>query len=261
VQNVLKKLRQQAAAGMAVESLVCKTTSKKSHTIMKSNQSELSTFPKAVRRGVSRLVVLASLGLAGLLAVPQARASSTLASVSVGEQTVGAINPGGTATFPVTVTRTGAGRLDVDLSISGLPAGATATFSPDELTFTGNKPDSLTSTLTITIPASLPLGCSSFTVTASEERHDNHGHNKKTAARQMYVGVGHICLTTTPNGTVTVGCAGKPGDVMVLQTTTNLTTASWTTIATNVTDASGWSTWPALDMTNCPCRFFRTVKP
>src|SRR5690242_4678181 len=103
---------------------------------MKSNQSELSALRNTVQRGASRLVLLAALGLAGVLAVPQARsAASVLTSVSVGEQVLGVINPGGTATFPVTVTRTGAGLLDVVLSVSDLPAGATATFSPALLTF------------------------------------------------------------------------------------------------------------------------------
>jgi hypothetical protein len=232
---------------------------------MRSNRSELSTIRKTVRRGTSRLVLLACLGLAGLLVVPQARSSSTLTSVNVGEQVIGVINPGGTATFPVTVTRTGAGRLDVSLSISGLPAGATATFSPNELTFTGNQPDSQTSTLTITTPASLPLGCCCFSVTASE---DDHDRSKKTTTKktttttnQMYVGVGHVCLTTLPNRTVRIGCAGQPGEVLLLQTTTCLATPSWTTIATNATDASGWFTWHDLDATNCPSHFYRTVKP
>src|SRR5206468_4280066 len=96
----------------------------KRHMIMKLNQSELDTLQNTVRRGFSRLAMLACLGLAGLLAVPQARCSSTLTSVSVGEQVVGVIDPGGAATFPVTVTRTGAGRIDISLTVSGLPAGA-----------------------------------------------------------------------------------------------------------------------------------------
>ncbi|MDB6109695.1 MAG: hypothetical protein JWR69_1445 [Pedosphaera sp.] len=246
---------------MAVERQVCKTTSKE-HIIMKSNQSELSTLRNSVRRGASRLVVLAALGLAGLLATPQARASSTLTSVSVGEQLIGVVNPGGTASFPVTVTRTGAGRLDVELSISGLPAGATATFLPAQVTFTGNKPDSQTAIVTITTPASFARGRSCFSVIATELDHnDHHPIKTATAANAMYVGVGHVCLTKMPDSTFRVGCAGAPGELLLLQSSPSIIAPVWTTIATNTTDASGWFTWQAPDTTNSQCRFYRTVKP
>jgi len=93
--------------------------------------------------------------------------SSQLVSVSVGSQT-GTLTSGtaGSATYTVTVTRTGSGLLEVILSNSTLPAGASATFTPNSFRFTGNTPTSNTSTLTITTSTTTPAGTTTFTVTA-----------------------------------------------------------------------------------------------
>ena len=64
------------------------------------------------------------------------------------------ILPGHSGTFTITITPPGNGYTGtITLSASGLPAGATATFSPNPVTLGGNHP--ATSTLTITIPASM----------------------------------------------------------------------------------------------------------
>jgi hypothetical protein len=70
-----------------------------------------------------------------------------------------AVNRGASATRAITITRTsftGA----VDLSASGLPAGVTASFSPDPTT--GN-----TSTLTVTASSTATLGTANVTVTGT----------------------------------------------------------------------------------------------
>lgn len=94
--------------------------------------------------------------------------ASTFVSIAVGGQT-GSLTYGsaGTATYLVTVNRSGSGNLDVALGISGLPAGATGSFSPSTVSFTGNTPSSKTSVLTISSVASTPAGTTTFTVTGT----------------------------------------------------------------------------------------------
>ncbi|MFZ0589625.1 MAG: VCBS repeat-containing protein [Bryobacteraceae bacterium] len=69
--------------------------------------------------------------------------------------------PGGTAQFTIQVASLNGFATPVALAVTGLPAGASATFSPDAVTGTG------TSALTITTSASTPLGGSALTVTGT----------------------------------------------------------------------------------------------
>jgi hypothetical protein len=64
---------------------------------------------------------------------------------------------GGSTTYNVTITPSGGFTSPVNLSVSGLPTGATGTFSPN--------PATTTATLTITTSASTPVGSSTLTIT------------------------------------------------------------------------------------------------
>src|SRR5436190_10707791 len=79
------------------------------------------------------LALGALVGLSGNL-----QAAPILTSVSAGTQAQDPVAPGSNATYVVTVTRTGNGNIDVYLSADGLPPGATATFSPNPVRFTGS---------------------------------------------------------------------------------------------------------------------------
>jgi subtilisin family serine protease len=79
-------------------------------------------------------------------------------SISPASQTVPAT--GGSAAYTVTITRSGGFTAAVTLSVSGLPAGATGSFNPNNTT--GN-----TSTLTVTVAASTAAGTYVFTVTGT----------------------------------------------------------------------------------------------
>src|SRR2546425_1765904 len=110
----------------------------------------------------------APVGTGGPFVGPYAAAASTLASVSVSPQS-GALTfgTGGSATYVVTINRTGNGSLDVSLAVtSALPAGATASFSPSTVSFSGGIPLSKTSTLTILTSSSTPAGTTNFTIRA-----------------------------------------------------------------------------------------------
>ena len=198
-----------------------------------------------------------ALGWADNTAAEPPLISVTLGTQWPSTQCPSTISPGDSATYPVVVARTGSGELDAYLSISGLPAGATASFSPQMVSFTGNSPACLTSTLTITTASSLPAGRYRFTVTATV----GQSHNKRMVTGELMVGLCHVDLALWPDGSVHVGCAGMPGQVYLLQAATNPASPSWTTLATNVTDASGWFVWAAMDATNYQSRFYRLLTP
>ena len=115
-------------------------------------------------------------------------ADPVLDSVTVGAQSPSSINAGSNAAYTVTVARTGLEDLDAYLTCSGLPSGATASFSPSFVHFAENTTTSRTSTLTISTTASTPTGVYTFTVTARG---------------------GDSSITRTNTGTLTIGSDGK----------------------------------------------------
>jgi hypothetical protein len=80
---------------------------------------------------------------------------------------------GGTARFPITITRSSTSFERIRLSVSGLPSGATATFdAPSLYGFAG-----LASTLSVTFPAGMSAGDYPLTV-----RGDEHGNGQSATA-------------------------------------------------------------------------------
>jgi len=71
-------------------------------------------------------------------------------------------NPGGSATYTVNTTALGGFTGTVTLSVSGLPAGATSSFSPSSMISAGAS-----STLTITTASSTPVGGAALTITGT----------------------------------------------------------------------------------------------
>src|SRR5438132_7568097 len=93
--------------------------------------------------------------------------SITLTSVNVGSQ-VGSLPAGtaGTATFPVCVNYNGNNSTIAFSVISGLPAGVSASFSPNNISNPVKCPTNST-TLTLTQSAATPAGTYAFTVQAT----------------------------------------------------------------------------------------------
>jgi len=105
-------------------------------------------------------------GTSGLQAQTTFTDSTSLKSVAVGTQSPASISPGASATFTITVGFAGSGSCTVALSITTpLPTGATASFSPSNVTGIASSPDQ-TSILTISTTGSTPAGTTSFTVRA-----------------------------------------------------------------------------------------------
>ncbi len=90
--------------------------------------------------------------------------------ISVGSQS-GPVDTGvgGSVTYNVSALRDGANNaFSTTLSVSGLPAGVTTSFSTNPLEFPKNQPNiTLSSTLSLTVGSSVPAGNYPFSVTAS----------------------------------------------------------------------------------------------
>jgi hypothetical protein len=66
---------------------------------------------------------------------------------------------GGTASYTITITRSGGFNSPVNFSISGLPSGASGGFSPN--------PTTTSSVLTVSVTSSVARGSYTFTVTGA----------------------------------------------------------------------------------------------
>lgn len=173
------------------------------------------------------LMALIALSFNSVLPVAAAPAGAPLAaprvvSVSVGAQT-GVLTAGtaGSVTFLVTVTKANSGTnntsntVTANLSVSsGLPANASASFSPSSLTWNGNADTGAkTSTLTIQTTAATPGGAFTFTVRAVRQ-----GTTSDNAS-------GTRTLTINPGTpTITFGSAPTPtylGGNFTVSATTN----------------------------------------
>jgi Zn-dependent metalloprotease len=97
----------------------------------------------------------------------------------------GSVQPGASATTTISTAITSGAAQSITLSASGLPAGATATFSPATISSGGS------STLTIATSASTPTGTSQITITADGASTDH------TAQYALTVGTTSSCAPVT----------------------------------------------------------------
>ena len=141
------------------------------------------------------------------------------------------------------------------VSVSGLPAGITASLSHAMVHFTGPTPTSLTASLTLTTSSSLPMGIYNFTVTGD----DGSSHNTKTTSGMLLVGVGMGCVEMLPDGSAEIIGSGVAGQSYIIQATTNLIAPVWENISTNTAGSNSIFSFIDSDAKTCPCRFYRTV--
>lgn len=201
-----------------------------------------------------------------ILALGVARAAIAdplLVSVDIGSQSPATITPGSNVTYAVTVNRTNSGSMVINLSCYGLPAGTTASFSPNPVTFGNGLPNSKSATLTITTSASTPVGSYSFSVVAQ----DGGSHNSVTNTGSLSVGSDNKTVLPThsitsiqvgSDGSATVAMHATPSKSYVLQATTALSPANWSNISTNTTDANGDCTMMDSGASAFSSRFYRT---
>jgi hypothetical protein len=118
--------------------------------------------------GISVTATNTSAGNDNTVGTDSLRVTGGIGSVALGAQTPSPLAAGHSATYTVTVNRgSSTGNFTADLSTSGLPAGATGSFSPAAVSFTAAAQTSQTSTLTITSTTALAAGSYPFSVSAT----------------------------------------------------------------------------------------------
>jgi uncharacterized membrane protein len=155
-------------------------------------------------------------------------------------------NQGGTANYAVTLTPLNGFSNTVSLSISGLPAGATATFTPASLAGSG------TSTLAIATSTSTPSGSYPLTITGTD------GVLTHTTPATLIVSSADFSLSVTPSsqtveggqstsytatiaafngytGTVSFSVSGLPAGATAMFTPASVTTSGSSTLAISTT--------------------------
>ncbi|WP_189046535.1 S8 family peptidase [Micromonospora sonchi] len=143
-------------------------------------------------------------------------------SVSV-SPTSGSTAPGGPVTTSVATATTNGSAQPVSLSASGLPSGATASFSPATVTSGGS------STLTISTTAGTPAGTYTVTVTGTA------ASGTKTATYSLTVTGGGSGGCTGTNGTdVTIPDAGSAVTSSITISDCNRNASSTSTVAVNI---------------------------
>jgi hypothetical protein len=116
---------------------------------------------------------------------------------------------GGTGTTTVTLTRGGGFTGVVTVSASGLPAGATATVDPAQL-----SGSNLTATVTMTIASTVPIGTYTVTVTAA-----GSGVQQATASYQLTVTAPPAFAMVVSPTTLTIPAGGTgSGNVQINRT-------------------------------------------
>src|SRR5437762_1940430 len=104
-----------------------------------------------------RFPILARLLFAAFILVGRLSNAGEVGTVVVGSQSPSPVCPGSSASYTVTLTRSGNGAITAALTVSGLPTGAIGLFSPNPVIF--NPADNSTnSTLTITTTAGIIVG-------------------------------------------------------------------------------------------------------
>ncbi|TMQ27939.1 MAG: hypothetical protein E6J90_01420 [Deltaproteobacteria bacterium] len=164
-------------------------------------------------------------------------------SVTPGSQTVAA---GSSTTYTVNTTVLSGAAQTVNLSVSGLPAGVTGTFSPNSVT-AGSS-----STLTVTVPAATGASTTNLTVTGTGTSATHTASASLTVTNNNQAPTVSITAPTagsTVSGTITVSANAADADGTVASvkftlpdgTTVTDTTAPFSTTfdTTRVTDGAG----------------------
>ena len=205
------------------------------------------------------------IGLGTMLLLPSlVSADPFMSSVTLGSQTPANITAGDSATYSISITKTNSGGIDAYLTISGLPAGASASFSPTPIVMKSTA-DSGTSTLTITTTSAVANGTYPFVVTAE----DGSSGNTMTANGTLVVGGANsqaqlpfiLSISLSGPQTPTLVVSGSANQKYVIQATADLGNPSWSTITTNMTDGSGLFSYTDSSAGSFSSRFYRAALP
>jgi len=196
-------------------------------------------------------------------AASRSYAMSELVSLSVEPVWPTSTTPGTEVTYVLTtVARSGAGLLEVTMSVQGLPDGTTVTFSPDVIRFTGNQLTSQTVLMTVKCDKLIPTDAYPFVVTSQSQRETVTFTNSPiqslaTTGTQPVV----LNLGTTPDSSFNFRGRGTPGQTYQLELTPSLSQPSWSPVGTTTADGNGRFTMNATKPAGWPMGFFRAIEP
>lgn len=205
---------------------------------------------------IRSLVAALFVGFAGY-----AVADPTLRQIAVGAQVPQIATPGGQAYFPVAITRFGTGSMNVLMSVSGLPAGATGSFVPPEVSFTDLGPSTKTTKLLIRIPANTPQGSYPFVITARKGNSPNLINSTNT----LVIGPGQVVIQVPtlnppvlqPDGTLLLTGTGTANQPVLVEATTDLGTGVWQALDVQLASPDGIFSLIDQDVQLYPMRFYR----
>lgn len=216
---------------------------------------QLKTITKKVKDSMKTQYTISLWALAlVLLSGGTLLADPFMSSLQIGPQTPAPIGPGSSASYTITVTKTNSGPMDIFLSAFGLPQGATASFSPNQIEFASNTVSG-TATMVITTTNSILPGSYPFSVWGN----DGHSPNTMTNTTTLNVSLGSPGLMQIANDCWCFAFAAQPGQSYLIQATTNLYSASWTTLCTTNSGTNSLLVFVDRDETHYPCRFYRAL--
>jgi hypothetical protein len=189
-----------------------------------------------------------------------ASAMSDLVTVSVAPQWPAVSQPGTVLRYQVTVTRSGEGELEVSLSALGLPHGATVTFSPSVLRFTGRAPVSMSATMTVTCPEVMTIDDNSFSVIGSTRRESVTSTKGGSALASVQTGTPVLFFDLANGQDITLRGMGVSGVTYQIETASDLRNPSWTKVGPSTADGNGRFIFNDTVKKNLPAQFYRAVQ-
>ncbi len=214
---------------------------------------------KNMKNRIYTILLGLALSLAGL---STSRAMSELVSVSIEPAWPTTSNPGTVILYDVTIVgRAGAGLLEVVLSSLALPEGATVTFTPDLLRFTGHQITAQTSLMTVICPEVMPTETYPFTVTGDARRESITLTNQvEGELYSLVIARPVLILDRLSEGNLRLRGKGSTGQAYRIESTPSLTDPVWTTVGSSTADGNGRFTFFTAQAADAPMRFYRAVE-
>jgi hypothetical protein len=197
-----------------------------------------------------------------LASVSTSHAMSEFVSLSIEPEWPTTSNPGTVILYNVTaVVREGSGLLEVVLSTLALPEGATVTFTPDLLRFTGNAITVQTAIMTVTCPEVTPTETYPFTLTGDARREAITLTNQvQQELYSLIVAPPVLVLDRLSEGSLRLRGKGTTGQIYRIESTPSLTEPVWSAAGSCTADGNGRFTFFTAQAPDVPARFYRAVE-
>lgn len=160
---------------------------------------------------------------------------------------------GAQAIYSLQLERVESGKMLINLTTTGLPAGISATFSPAVVEL-GSNDRTANATMNLSIGQNVPPGNYSFAVIASA----GGINNSITNSVPLEIGMCSAGIALMNNGSICLAFDTVPGQQYVVQATYDLTNPVWTDICTT-NMAANLLVMADIDSTNHPMRFYRSA--